>query len=169
MVFAICQVVSLLLSPIIMLRDYKAESIRKFPLQAAPFKDDYAEEGDYKRAYSEYKRERNAIVARRQEWIDEEREADRRAEEVAEAKRKAEEAAEAKRRESARGKSAASSSRSKGEGSGKGKQRAEVVIAAVSGALETLPDSEQCERCVVQGMSSTSLSQCPFPIDNLFF
>ena len=122
-----------------MSRDYKAESIQKFPLQATPFKDNYAKEGDYKCAYSKYKQECNAIMAHQQEWINEEKEADQ----------WAEEATEARRHESARGKSVASLSQSKGEGSGKGKQQAEVEVMAVSGVGETLPDSEWCGQCVL--------------------
>src|SRR5260370_29765222 len=91
-------------------------------------------------------------MACRQEWIDEEKEADRRAEEAALAKKKAEEAAEAKRCESIKGKSTAGSSRLKGEGSGKGKQRVEVEVKGVAGVGEVLPDSERCRQCILQGM-----------------
>ena len=46
-----------------MLRDYKMESIRQFPLKATPFEDDYAEEADYQQDYAEYKVECNATMA----------------------------------------------------------------------------------------------------------
>src|SRR5260370_216589 len=137
-----------------MSRDYKMESIRRFPLKAMPFEDDYAKEADYQQDYAEYKVEHNATMACRQEWIDEEKEADHRAEEAAEAKKKAEEAAEVKQRKSVRGKSAMGSSRSKGEGSGKGKQRVEVEVKGVAGVGEVLPDSEWCRWCILQGMVS---------------
>ena len=78
-----------------MLRDYKAESIRRFPLKAAPFEDDYADEADYKWDYADYKIKHNITMACCQEWISEEKEADHRAEEAAEAKR-VEEATEVK-------------------------------------------------------------------------
>src|SRR5260370_41031647 len=137
-----CRLVFQLSSLIAMSRDYKTESIRRFPLKAMPFEDDYAEEADYQRDYTEYKVERNTTMACQQEWIDEEKEADHRAEEAALAKKKAEEAAEVKRHESVKGKSATGSSRSKGEGSGKGKQRVEVEVKGVAGVGEGLPDSE---------------------------
>src|SRR5260370_34796962 len=95
-----CRLVFQLSSLIAMLRDYKTESIRRFPLKAMPFEDDYAEEADYQQDYTEYKVEHNATMAHQQEWIDEEKEANRRAEEAALAKKKAEEATEAKRSES---------------------------------------------------------------------
>src|SRR5260370_33046426 len=101
-------------------------------------------------------------MACQQEWINEEKEADHRAEEVAKAKKKAEEAAEAKWHESVRGKSATGLSRSKGEGSGKGKQRAEVEVKGVAGVGEVLPDSEWCGWCILQGMHSVFCVGVPF-------
>ena len=100
-------------------------------------------------------------MACHQEWIDEEKEADCRAEEAAKVKRKAEEAAEAKWCESIRGKSATGLGQSKGESSGKGKQRAEVEVKGVAGVGEVLPNSEWCGWCgwcMLQGMHPVFVS-----------
>src|SRR5260370_41698099 len=109
-----------------------------------PFKDNYAEEADYKQDYAEYKVEHNATMACQQEWIDEEKEAGHRAEE----------AAEVKWHESIRGKSTAGLGRSKGVGSGKGKLRAVVEGKGVAGVGEDLADSEKCGECSLQGWDS---------------
>src|SRR5260370_31248197 len=66
-------IVTSILSSSIMVWDYQAEAMKKFPVPAVPNEDNYTDNNAYQQDFEEYQHQCAVIMARQKKWVMQER------------------------------------------------------------------------------------------------